>query len=277
MTTMNFNHRKSYSTDLTNEQWLIIEAFLIKVLAKTTKRGRPMKLETREIINAIRYVLRNGCAWRNLPHDFPAWQSVYYYFDKWRKSGFWKALNKYLRRKLREEEGKLADCSVGIADSQSAKGSVHEENGYDGGKKVNGRKRHILVDTMGLLIVVIVTTANVSDKKGLEKVLEAIKGTMPRLQVIKADQGYVSARLGRWVLDVCGWILEVTKKPEGKGFQVIPQRWVVERTFGWLGNYRRLSKDYEVLASTSEAFIYMAMCDIMAKRLASQTTPEFKA
>ncbi len=124
-------------------------------------------------------------------------------------------------------------------------------------------------------IVVLVTTANRSDKKGLEQMLKAIKSTMPRLKVIKADQGYVSARLEKWVLDICGWILEVTKKPEGKGFQVIPQRWVVERTFAWLGNYRRLSKDYEVLAATSEAFIYMAMCDIMTKRLAHQSTPNF--
>ncbi len=272
---MKTNHRQAYSTDVTDVQWLIIEAFLLKVLTKSTKRGRPMSLDLREIVNAIRYLLRNGCTWRDLPHDFLAYQSVRYHFDKWCKSGLWKALNKHLRRKLREQEGKLADCSVGIADSQSVKGSVHEENGYDGGKKVNGRKRHILVDTMGLLIVVLVTTANRSDKKGLEQMLKAIKSTMPRLKVIKADQGYVSARLEKWVLDICGWILEVTKKPEGKGFQVIPQRWVVERTFAWLGNYRRLSKDYEVLAATSEAFIYMAMCDIMTKRLAHQSTPNF--
>lgn len=163
-------------------------------------------------------------------------------------------------------------------DSQAVKGSVHVGNGYDGGKKVNGRKRHLLVDTLGLLLTVVVTKANVSDQAGLKKLLTAISGKLSRLELIKADEGYRGEHLANWILTTYQRLLEIVKRPAGvKGFVVQPQRWVVERTLAWIGNYRRLSKDYEVLTETSETFVYMAMVDLMTKRLADCSTPTFRS
>jgi putative transposase len=270
--------RKGYSTDVSDGEWDILEPLMRKVLNKRDTRGRRMKLPLREVVNAIRYVLRNGVRWRDLPHDLPAWQSVYYHFDKWRERSLWKKLNKRLRKRLRQRAGKNEQPSLGLVDSQSVKGSVHKGNGYDGGKKVNGRKRHILVDALGLLLIVIVTKANVSDQAGLKVLLKSIENKFPRLGCIKADQGYRGEAFSAWVEQTYKRLLEIVKRPEGvKGFVLLPQRWIVERTLAWLGNYRRLSKDYEVLPQTSESFIYLAMVDIMTKRLAGCSTPAFRA
>ena len=235
-------------------------------------------LPLREVVNASRYVLRNGVQWRDLPNDLPAWQSVYYHFSRWRERGLWTKLNKRLRRKLRKRAGKKTQPSLSLIDSQSVKGSVHRGNGYDGGKKVNGRKRHLLVDTLGLLLMVVVTQANVSDQAGCRAILAAIANRLPRLKVIKADGGYQGASFMLWVEQTYKRILEIVKRPEGvKGFQLLPQRWIVERSLAWIGNSRRLSKDYEVLPKTSEAFIYLAMVDLMTKRLANCSTPAFES
>lgn len=189
-----------------------------------------------------------------------------------------KKINKCLRRRLRRRVGKNEQPSLGLVDSQSMKGSVHRGNGYDGGKKVNGRKKHILVDTLGLLLTVVVTRANVSDQAGLKRILASLTGELARLGLIKADQGYRGENFSAWVEQTYGRLLEIVKRPQGvKGFQLLPQRWIVERTLAWLGNYRRLSKDYEVLPETSESFIYLAMVDIMTKRLAGCSTPAFRA
>ncbi|MDQ3707253.1 MAG: IS5 family transposase, partial [Chloroflexota bacterium] len=225
----------------------------------------------------VRYVLRNGVQWRDLPCDMPAWQSVYYHFAKWRDEGIWKRINKRLRKRLRKRAGRKKNPSVGIVDSQAVKGTVHVGNGYDGGKKVNGRKRHLLVDTLGLLLTVVVTKANISDQASLKQLLAAISDKLFRLELIKADEAYRGQDFSAWVEETYQRSLEIVKRPEGaKGFQLQAQRWIVERTLAWLGNYRRLSKDYEVLSETSEAFICLAMVDIMTKRLAGCSTPAFR-
>ena len=222
--------------------------------------------------------MRPRLTWRDLPSDLPAWQSVYYHFSRWRERELWKKLNKRLRRRLRRRAGKKEQPSLGLIDSQSVKGGVHRGNGYDGGKKVNGRKRHLLVDTLGLLLMVVVTQANVSDQRGLKAILAAIAKGFGRLKVIKADGGYCGESFITWVKQSYGRLLEIVKRPEGvKGFQLLPQRWVVERSLAWIGNSRRLSKDYEVLPKTSEAFIYLAMVDLMTKRLANCSTPAFES
>jgi putative transposase len=237
-----------------------------------------LELPLREVVNAIRYVLRNGVQWRDVPSDLPAWPSVYYHFAKWRDGGLWKKLNKKLRRRLRKSLGRNEEASVGLSDSQSAKGTVHAGNGFDGGKKINGRKRHLLVDTLGLLVAVTVSQANLSDQAGLKRLLAAISGQLPLLKLIKADEAYRGQAFIAWVKQHYQRVLEIVSRPEGvKGFVVQPQRWVVERTLAWLGNYRRLSKDYEVLPETSETFIYLAMVDLMTKRLAGCSTPAFRS
>ena len=182
--------RKGYTTDLSDAEWRVLEPLLQKALSRQEVRGRPLELELREVVDAVRYVLRNGVQWRDLPCDMPAWQSVYYHFAKWRDEGIWKRINKRLRKRLRKRAGRKKNPSVGLADSQAAKGTVHVGNGYDGGKKVNGRKRHLLVDTLGLLLTVVVTKANVSDQAGLKQLLVAISGRLSRLELIKADEGY---------------------------------------------------------------------------------------
>ena len=209
-----------------------------------------------------------------LPHDLPPWQTVYHYFRQWKGDGTWEHMNEALRIRLRVADGREAEPSAAIVDSQSAKTTnVKGIRGYDAGKKVKGRKRHILVDTMGLLLVVIVHAADIQDRDGVKLLLNKVKGSFSRLRLIWADGGY-AGKLVDWVLNIHGWTLEIVKRDKGvKGFQVLPRRWVVERTFAWLGRYRRLSKDYEVLTETSEAMIYACMVHLMVRRLALPVQP----
>ncbi len=257
-------NRKPYPSDISNEQWQLLEPMLPPPFLV----GRKREVDLREITNAIFYLLRSGCAWRYLPHDFPKWTTVYYYFTRWRDADWFIKLNDELRQLVRLEEGRETDPSAAIIDSQSVK-TVEQggAKGYDAGKKVNGRKRHILVDTIGLLITVKVLAANVQDRDGAKILLTEIKERMPRLFLIWADGGY-RGKLITWVATTCLWLVEVVKRNDDvKGFRVLPRRWVVERTFAWLGRNRRLSKDYERTCESSEAWIYAAMIHLMIKRL----------
>jgi putative transposase len=262
-------NRKAYPSDLSNEQWARLEAHL----PKPQRRGSPRRVNLREILNALLYLSRTGCQWRMLPHDLPPWETVYAYFKQWRDDGTWERLNRELRIEVRLNEGKDAEPSAAIVDSQSVKTTeTSGERGYDAGKKINGIKRHLLVDTLGMILVVMVLTADIQDRDGARSLLAKAKGCFPRLQKIWADGGYAGTLIG-WVKDRCDWILEIVKRSDSaKGFEILPHRWIVERTFGWLNRARRLSKNYERLTASSEAMIYLAMLPLMTRRLTKQST-----
>ena len=256
--------RKTYPTDLSDEQWKLLET----MLPPPEQFGRKRSVNLRRIFNALCYLARSGCQWRMLPSDFPKWQTVYYYFRLWRDAECFVALNDRLRQKLRLALDKEASPSAAIIDSQSVKTDEQAiSKGYDAGKKVKGRKRHILVDTLGLLLKAKVLTADIQDRDGAKILFSEIKEQMPRLQLIWADGGY-RGKLILWVAVQCLWILEIVKRPDQfKGFVVLPKRWIVERTFSWLNRNRRLSKDYERKPTSAEAWIYLSMSILMLKRL----------
>ena len=270
-------HRQAYQSDLKGQEWKWLKQFLPSPSTVGT-RGRPQEWPLREIVNALLYLLRTGCQWRMLPHDLPPWQTVYYHHRKWRLDGTWEKMNRLLRERVRQQAGRETTPSAAIVDAQSVKTTlVKGKRGFDAGKRVNGRKRHIVVDTMGLLLLVLVTAASVQDKPGGKLLLRQLQQRLPlpRLRLLWADGGYGGQPFTDWVRTTFGWIWQVVKRnADGKGFHVLPRRWVVERTFGWLNNYRRLSKDYEELPKTSETFIYLGMSHIMLKRLAK--TNQFK-
>lgn len=266
---MSHTEPTNYPTDLTDEQWKILR----KLLPQPSHRGAPQRVDRRAVVDAILYVLRSGCAWRLLPHEFPKWKTVYGIFRGWRDDGTWRRIHDSLRDRLRRREGRKASPSAAIIDSQSVKTTeVGGERGYDAGKKVNGRKRHIVVDTLGLLLAVVVHPANVQDYDGAVLVLGVLgrlKARFHRLRVIFADSAYGRKDLPECVRGTFGWLLQTVLRPaKVKGFVVLPKRWIVERTFGWLGRYRRHSKDYERNTASSEAMIYITMTHVMLRRLA---------
>jgi putative transposase len=244
-------------------------------------------VQVRTILNGIFYILRGGCGWRLLPHEYGPWSTVYDYFRRWRLDGTWEGIHTWLRERVRHAAGRQPTPSAAIIDSQSVKtteqGGPH---GFDGGKKINGRKRHLLVDTLGLILKVVVHPANIQDREGAKLVLTAMQEAFPTVQHVWADQAY-TGKLQDWMQAHFGWMLEIverTPRPRGvwvapgqtvdwaailppKGFEHLPRRWVVERTFAWIGRNRRLSKDYERLPSTEEAWVYLSGIRTLLGRL----------
>ena len=255
-----------YPTDLTDCQWDCIKELIPP--AKTG--GHPRTLEMRAVVNAIMYLVVTGCQWRMLPREYPAWQSVYTYFRRWRDDGTWQRLHDTLRAQVRERAGRHKHPTAGVLDSQSVKMShVPGVRGYDAGKKINGRKRHLLVDTLGLLMAVLVTSAALSDPAGAKRLFKRMGGACKKLRRIWVDGTY-RGHLLEWVVLHFPFVLQPVGRAVGqKGFAVLPRRWVVERTFAWLTQCRRLNKEYEVLPRSSEAMIYIAMTRLMLRRVAA--------
>ncbi|MBT3071406.1 IS5 family transposase [Rhodomicrobium sp. Az07] len=255
-----------YDTDLNNEQWAVLKP----LFEKPYTTGRKRKHKTREILNAIHYVLKTGCQWRLLPKDFPPYTTVFKQFTTWRKNGVWEHALRMLHALARSLDHRNVQPSVGIIDSQTVKSASKKgPRGYDAGKKIKGRKRHINVDVLGIPMAVVVTPADVQDRDGAKLVIERTKRFYRFLKRAFADGGY-AGELVKWFRKSAGIALEIVKRSDkAKGFVVLPKRWIVERSFGWSDNNRRLSKDYEEHCSTSEAWFQASFCFFVVNRLFS--------
>jgi transposase len=257
-----------YASDTTDEEWALIEPLLPPPCA----RGRPRETAMREVVNAIFYIAPSGCHWRMLPRDVPPFTTVQYYFYRWRDDGTWCGVNHVLVMQARELEGREASPSAGIIDSQSVKTTeAAGPRGYDAGKKINGRKRHLLVDTIGLMIAAIVHRADIQDRDGAPLLLATMRSAFPWLRHVFADAGYAGeklrqalAKLGQWTIDI------VRRSDTAVGFEPQPRRWVVERTIAWLNRNRRLTKDFEATIQSAQAWLLIASVKLLSRRIARQ-------
>jgi transposase len=261
-----------YPSDLTGEQWAVLEPRAREVMAELTVAvGRPMVHDLRAMCDAVGYVVKNGIEWRALPVDFPPWQAAYAFWERWNGRGLPQALTCRLRELLRRHQGRAAQPSACIVDSQIVKAHdtvSKKSSGYHGGKKITGRGRHLAVDCEGWLLALVVTAASVSDKAGAKLLLIRLFDAFSTLRIMWADSGYDGAPLARYATAVAAITVEVVKRTAPHSFQVLRRRWVIERTFGWLMRYRRLARDYERTTASAEAMIYWATVIIMTRRLA---------
>jgi putative transposase len=262
------HEKQTYTSDMSDKQWEIIEPLLP---LEHNGPGRPIELDMRQVVNAIFYLVRTSCQWENLPKDYPNYNSVYYHYRKWCKDGTWQRINRALRKQERRRRDRDEDPSAGVIDTQSVKTTeAGGERSYDAAKKVNGRKRHIIVDTVGNLLEVVVHAAGIQDYHGAKPLLLKLTETVSSLKKIWADGIYEKGGLVDWVHETLNIVLDIVKRdPDQVGFKVLPRRWVVERTFAWLGRYRRLSKDYEKCTRSSEGVVYIASIHTMLKRIAA--------
>ena len=255
---------KRYPTDLTDEEWAKVEP----VMPKPARTGRQREVDLREVLNAIRYLTRTGCGWRMLPKDFPPWQTVYWWFRRFVRLLLFQTIHDVALMLDRERVGREASPTGGVLDSQSVKAPAAKERGFDGGKKITGRKRHVAVDTDGRLLMINLTTADISDAAGAQMILDAIRKRWPWLKHLFADGAYDRGQL----MDKAAFldfVIEIVRKMEDQqGFEVLPRRWVVERTFGWMMRWRRLVRDYEQRIDVSKAMIQVAMGSLLLRRIA---------
>jgi len=254
-------------SNLTDGEWAVLEPFL----PTPSHVGRPRKWPMRRIVDAILYLLRGGLPWRMLPPNFPPATTVQRYFYDWRDSGLWQTINHYLLMAIRIGEGREASPSAGVIDSQSVKTTESGgPRGYDAGKKIKGRKRHIITDTQGFLVGAVVHAADVQDRDGAPDVLASIRYRFPWLRHVFADGGYAGDKLRAALTKIGTWVIEIIKRSDrAKGFEVLPRRWVVERTFAWLNRNRRLAKDFERTIESATAWLYLASIQLITRRIAS--------
>ena len=267
---------RAYPSDTADEQWEVLEPQARTVMAWLVKAaGRPMEHDLRAMTDAVFYVVKNGVEWRALPAGFPPWEAVWKFFERWSARGLPEVLTHRLRGALRERQGRAAEPTAVIVDSQIVKAADTAgkgSRGFHGGKKINGRGRHAAVDAGGWLLAIVVTGAQVSDRAGAKLLVARLLNIFTTLQIMWADSGYDGKPLATWVRQAAGITLQIIKRSDLPGFQVVSRRWVVERTFGWLMRYRRLARDYERRTEHHEAMVYWATVMIMTRRLARYET-----
>lgn len=265
--------RPCYPSDLSEAAWAVLEPLM--PVRDQAKGGAPRKYGDRLVLNGIFFVLRSGCQWRMIPRDLLPWDAAYRWYAAWRADGTWDLIHDALRAQVRVADGRDPAPSAGVLDAQSIlTGEGGQARGYDAGKRTRGRKRHIVTDTLGLLLVVMVTSASVQDRHGGKAILQLLAARFSSIALIWADAGYanqIDSGLVTWARTAASIVLQIVKRSDDvEGFQVLPRRWVVERTFGWLIRSRRLSRDYERRTDNSEAMIKIAMIRLMATRLAGE-------